>query len=123
MKNLILLLFCLPLSLSAQTVIPSPTEGVITSDFVSEADMKSDLLRMLANFSTYMVGDWQEAQYPNSVGEACGCFKGENTLGSDERGVRPNADLSMICAFLVKYAKPAGVSLPTGITWTKIEEL
>ena len=123
MKNLILLLFCLPLSVAAQTVIPSYTEGVITSDFVSEADMKSDLLQMLANFSTYMVNDWQEAQYPNSVGEACGCFKGENTMGNDERGVRPNADLSMICAFLVKYAKPAGVSLPTGITWSRIEEL
>ena len=52
MKNLILLLFCLPLSVAAQTVTPSPTEGVITSDFVSEADMKSDLLQMLANFST-----------------------------------------------------------------------
>ena len=86
--------------------VSSFTEGVITSDFVPEATMKKDLLQMLANFSTYMVNDFQECQAPNSVNEACGCFKGENTMGNDERGVRPNADLSMICAFLVKYGKP-----------------
>ena len=103
--------------------VTSPTEGVITSDFVGEAAMKCDLLQMLADFSTYIVNDWQEAQAPNSVGEACGCFKGENTMANDERGVRPNADLSMICAFLVKYGKPAGVTLPQGVTWAKLEEL
>ena len=90
----------------------SYTEGVITSDFVPEAAMKRDLLQMLADFSTYMVNDFQECEYPNSLGEACGCFKGENTMANDERGVRPNADLSMICAFLVKYGKPAHVTLP-----------
>ncbi len=103
--------------------VSSFTEGVITADFVPEATMKKDLLQMLANFSTYMVNDFQECQAPNSVNEACGCFKGENTMGNDERGVRPNADLSMICAFLVKYGKPAGVTLPSGITWDKIEDM
>ena len=103
--------------------VPSFTEGVITSDFVSEADMKADLLQMLADFSLYMVNDFQECQAPNSLGEACGCFKGENTMANDERGVRPNADLSMICAFLIKYGKPAGVQLPAGITWEKVEEI
>ncbi|MDE7118462.1 MAG: hypothetical protein K2O61_07465, partial [Bacteroidaceae bacterium] len=106
-----------------EEAVSSFTEGIITSDFVGEADMKSDLLQMLANFSQYMVNDFQECQAPNSVNEACGCFKGENTMANDERGVRPNADLSMICAFLVKYGKPAGVTLPTGVTWNKIEEL
>lgn len=103
--------------------VPSFTEGVITSDFVNEADMKADLLQMLANFSRYMVDDFQECVAPNSVNEACGCFKGENTMANDERGVRPNADLSMVCAFLVKYGKPAGVSLPDGVTWSKIEDM
>ena len=106
-----------------EEAVSSFTEGVIKADFVPEAAMKRDLLQMLANFSTYLVNDFQECQAPNSEGEACGAFKGENTMGNDERGVRPNADLSMICAFLVKYGKPAGVTLPTGVTWDKIKDM
>lgn len=100
----------------------SPTEGTVFSDFVAEKEMKTDLLQMLANFATYLKNDFQEAQAPNSVGEACGCFKGENTMANDERGVRPNADLSMICAFLVKYGKDK-VTLPQGVTWNDIETM
>lgn len=103
--------------------VPSFTEGVINADFVNEAEMKADLMQMLADFTKYMVNDFQECVSPNSVKEACGCFKGENTMANDERGVRPNADLSMICAFLVKYGKPAGVALPAGVTWDKIEDM
>ena len=103
--------------------VTSPTEGVITNDFVGEKEMMTDLLGMLAKFGTYLVNDFQEAQYPNSENEACGCFKGESTMASNEAGVRTNADLSMICAFLVKYAKPAGIALPSGVTWTKIEDM
>ena len=106
-----------------ESSVTSPTEGIITADFVGEAAMKSDLLQMLADFSKYMVNDFQECAAPNSVNEACGAFKGENTMANDERGVRPNADLSMICAFLVKYGKPAGVTLPSGVTWAKIEDM
>ena len=102
--------------------IPSPTEGVVLSDFVAEPQMKADLLQMLANFATYLKNDFQECAAPNSKGELCGCFKGENTMANDERGVRPNADLSMICAFLVKYGK-GKVTLPSGVTWEKIEDI
>ena len=121
MKKLLFLAatFCLTLAAAAQT---SPTEGVITADFVGEASMQQDLLQMLADFAKYMKNDFQQASAPNSVGEACGCFKGENTMANDERGVRPNADLSMICAFLVKYGK-GKVTLPTGVTWDDIEEM
>lgn len=106
-----------------EEAVSSFTEGIITADFVNEADMKADLLQMLANFSRYMVDDFQECTAPNSINEACGCFKGENTMANDERGVRPNADLSMVCAFLVKYGKPANVKLPAGVTWEKIEDM
>lgn len=85
--------------------------------------MKHDLLQMLADFSKYMTADWQPCVEPNSVGEECGFFKGENSGGSDERGVRPNADLSMIAAFLVKYAEPAGVALPEGVTYEQLRTL
>lgn len=124
MKQLLTcILLALALTANAQEDVASYTEGVITADFVEEADMKADLLQMLANFSTYIVNDFQPCEYPNSIDEVCGCFKGENTMANDERGVRPNADLSMICAFLVKYGKPAGVTLPQGVTWEKIEDM
>ncbi len=102
--------------------VASPTEGVITNAFVSESQMKDDLLQMLADFATYLKNDFQNCAAPNSVGEDCGCFKGENTMGNNEQGVRPNADLSMICAFLVKYGK-GKVTLPAGVTWTDIETM
>ena len=73
----------------------SYTEGVITSEFVDEAAMKADLLQMLANFSTYMKNDFQ------SVDATYGYFKGESSGQNNEAGVRTNADLSMICAFLL----------------------
>ena len=106
-----------------EEAVQSYTEGLINSDFVAEPQMKSDLLQMLADFSKYMVNDWYQCAAPNSIGESCGFFNGENSGGSNEQGVRPNADLSMICAFLVKYGKPAGVTLPQGVTWAKIEEM
>ena len=103
-------------------VVDSPTEGVITHDFVPEEQMKADMLQMLADFSLYMKRDFQPCVAPNEVGEVCGCFRGENTMANDERGVRPNADLSMVCAFLVKYAK-GRVVLPKGVTWTDVEDM
>lgn len=102
--------------------VASPTEGVITHDFVPEAEMKDDILQMLADFSLWMKSDFQPCAAPNSIGEVCGCFRGENTMANDERGVRPNADLSMICAFLTKYAK-GKVTLPAGVTWTDLEDM
>lgn len=102
------------------TPVESYTEGVITHDFVPEAQMKDDLLQMLADFSIWMKNDFQECESPNSKNEACGCFKGESTMANNEAGVRTNADLSMICAFLVKYGK-GKVTLPTGVTWADLE--
>lgn len=101
----------------------SPTEGVLNSTFVNESDMKADLLQMLANFSLYMNNNWYQCAATNSIDESCGYFLGENSGGNNEQGVRHNADMSMICAFLVKYGKPAGVTLPSGVTWAKIEEM
>ena len=102
--------------------VESLTEGVITNAFVAEEEMKADLLQMLANFATYLKNDFQDCVAPNSVNEVCGCFKGENTMANDERGVRPNADLSMICAFLAKYGK-GKVMLPEGVSWDDIETM
>ena len=96
--------------------------------FTSEADMQAGLMQMLARFTTYMKNNFQTCREPNSVGEECGCFRSENTMGHDERGVRPNADMSMICAFLVKYGKgnadtAAAVTLPDGVEWDDLETM
>ena len=102
--------------------VTSPTEGTVSSAFVAEKDMQDDLLQMLADFAAYMKNDFQDGTAPNSEGEGCGCFRGENTMANDERGVRPNADLSMVCAFLVKYGK-GKVTLPSGVTWDDLETM
>lgn len=84
--------------------------------------MKADLLQMLANFSTYITNDYQPCVATNSLGEQCGCFKGESTMAANEAGVRTNADLSMIAAFLCKYGK-GKVRLPDGVTWEELEQM
>ena len=117
MKKTILSLCLLVSSFSAfaeDETVSSYTEGVITSEFVEEAAMKADLLQMLANFSKYMKNDFQ------SVDATYGYFKGESSGQNNEAGVRTNADLSMICAFLLKYGK-GKVTLPTGVSWSDLE--
>ncbi len=84
--------------------------------------MKADLLQMLADFSTYITNDYQPCVATNSIGENCGCFKGESTMAANEAGVRTNADLSMVAAFLCKYGK-GKVRLPEGVTWERLEQM
>ena len=43
-------------------------------------------------------------------------------MNANEQGVRPNADLSMICAFLVKYGQDK-VTLPEGVTWEDLQTI
>ncbi len=106
-----------------EDAVKSFTEGIITHNFVSEQEMMQDLLKMLARFGQYMQNDFYDCQAPNSKGEPCGYFNGESSGQANEAGVRTNADLSMLCAFLVKYAKPTGIELPQGVTWERIEEM
>ena len=117
----LLLPFFLPIVAYSKADVKSPSGATVLGDFVAEPQMQADLLQMLARFTTYMKADFQPCVAPNSAGEDCGCFRGENTMGNDERGVRPNADLSMICAFLVKYGKSA--VLPDGVTWDDLESM
>ncbi len=105
-----------------ETDVASPTEGVITHDFVSEADMMEGLLQMLANHSQYAKNIWFKCQAPNSAGEDCGYFKANSAGQNNEDGVRTNADFSMICAFLYKYAR-GKVTLPAGVTWADIHDM
>ena len=98
------------------------TAGIHAQEFTSEAEMKQGLLQMLADFTAYMKRDYQPCNEPNSIGEQCGCFRSKNTMRSNEDGVRTNADMSMVCAFLCRYAKDK-VVLPEGVEWPDIERM
>ena len=126
---LIFIIACSIITSQAQTIVggtedgvSSPTEGIITSNFVSETTMKGDILQMLANFLTYVKINYQDAATTNTVNEACGYFKGEATASSGETGVRHNADISMVCAFLYKYGKDK-VTLPAGVSWDDVNKM
>ena len=86
-RNLIIILLFVPLILGAN------------NKFVDENRLKSDIMKSLSDFSRYILADFDENN---------GVFKGENTMASDEKGVRTNADLSMISAFLGSVAKVRG---------------
>ncbi|HLP04190.1 MAG TPA: hypothetical protein VK152_02060, partial [Paludibacter sp.] len=127
--KLLFAISCLVIPVQAQTIavgaenaVTSPTEGVVTSSFINESTMKGDLLQMLANFMAYAKNNYRDAVETNGVNEACGYFEGENPAGSNEQGVRPNADLSMICAFLCKYGKDK-ITLPSGVTWEDVNKM
>ncbi len=100
--------------------IASPTEGAVDSTFVGEKEMMQGLLDMLARFATYLKDDFLQATEPNSIGEACGCFKSNSTMQANEDGVRSNADLGMVAAFLNKYG-PGRTTLPQGVTWADVD--
>ncbi len=71
--------------------------SVHADNFVCEHDLQDSLMQMLIRFSPYCKRDY------HYIDSRYGCFKGENTMANDEKGVRTNADLSMICAFLTKF--------------------
>ena len=103
-------------------LLTAPAMAVSNDAAMAEQQQQDCLLQMLARFATYMKADFQPCQEPNAVGEACGCFRSNNTMKSNEDGVRSNADLGMICAFLCKYARDK-VALPQGVTWNDMQQM
>lgn len=98
----------------------SEGEGPVVSrtlpPFVGEEALMDSLMQMLADFLPWVKADYQP------LGDSLGCFRGEDTMAANERGVRPNADLSMVCAFLCRYGKDA-VRLPDGVSWHDVETM
>ena len=85
--------------------------------------MMQQLMQMLADFASYMKADFEACETPNSQGDKQGCFNGEDSRAANERGVRPNADMSMICAFLYRYGREEGAVLPEGVSWDDIQQM
>ena len=95
---------------------------IVTATHAATTDDFDLALQMLADFTPYMSNQYQVIDDKNTLGESMATFKGENTFGNNEQGVRHNADLSMICAFLCKYAK-GKVTLPSTVTWDKLAKM
>ena len=73
--TILTLMSCPMLSMAqTETGVSSPTEGVITHDYLGETQLKSDALQMLANFMQYAKSIYTDAG-TNSAGTACGYFK------------------------------------------------
>lgn len=79
-------------------------------------DVQRRALNMLSRFTPYVVADYRP------IDSLYGCFRGEHTMASDEPGVRTNADLSMICAFMVRYGAER-VALPAGVSYAQLDTL
>ena len=81
-----------------------------------------EALQMLADFTPYLYNNYETITDRNSAGQVMATFRGENTYGNNEQGVRHNADLSMICAFLCRYAN-GKVTLPQPASWASLAEM
>lgn len=86
----------------------SVTEGTITADMLSEKQMKSTIVDILARNMEYAATQHKTEGYFGN---------GQNT----EHGARTNADYAFICALLVKYGQSA--TYPAGITPDKVKEM
>ncbi len=110
------------IGLAVALILTLAVHGRGQGAFVDDAQMQQELLGMLARFSEYMVNIYQPCKEPNERGEACGAFRANSALRSNEDGVRTNADLGMVCAFLGRYARDR-VSLPQGISWQQLDTM
>ena len=74
------LLFALPTLTWAgdDQLATSPTEGVISHDFLGEQQMKSRCLAMLSRFMPYVRSIYKDAG-KNKEGEPCGYFMARNS--------------------------------------------
>jgi len=124
-KLLIFSLFLLlPTQLCAgnEQGVSSPTEDVIHADFLGEQQMQQRCLAMLSRFMTYAKSIYTDAG-KDKQGNNCGYFKARSAGQSNEDGVRTNADMAMVTAFLWKYGKDHQVSLPEGITYDDLQRM
>lgn len=92
------------------------------TDNIAEQELKQRSLAMLARFMQYAKSIYTDAGV-NARGDSCGYFKAQNAGQSDEDGVRTNADLAMVTAFVAQYGKKEGVALPRGIGYGDLQRM
>ena len=124
MTILFSLLFAMPALLWADDTqrVQSPTEDVMTADYLGEPEMKHRCLTMLGRFMQYAKSIYTDAG-KNRLGDNCGFFKARNAGQSNEDGVRTNADMAMVTAFLWKYGHENDIALPSGISYDDLQRM
>ena len=100
----------------------SPTEGIIDHSTISEQELKRMLIQSLVDFSPCLIKNYKVYKY-NIEKDPTGYFKSLTPNDNREDAVRTNADMAMVCAFLVKYAQPLGMQLPNGIKWETLKKM
>lgn len=99
---------------------PSPTEGVIDHRFIPEAQMKKELLEMVARFMPYVKGQFMKDTRPNSLKDSMGGFRCHETMTASEDGIRTTADLGMVCSFMWKYGRKYNIELPDSMSYDEL---
>lgn len=102
--------------------VSSPTEGVITYDYLGEDGIQQTSIEMLAKFMQYAKNIYTTAG-TNSQGTSVGYFKANEAGRNSEDGVRTNVDLAMLSAFVYQYGQKHGVSLPNGMTYQNVLDM
>jgi len=100
---------------------------VLMSQQVSATNRDDDNIRMqcldmLVDFTKYVTSIYTEANQ-NNQSVKTGYFKANNAGMSNEDGVRTNADMSMICAFVYRYGTEKEYQLPVGITYDSLKKM
>lgn len=96
--------------------------GALWADGRSDREVKRDCITSLARFMQYASNIYQK-NGTNKDGDAIGFFKANTAGQSNEDGVRTNADLAMVCAFVALYGEEWNVELPDGITRTDLQHM
>jgi hypothetical protein len=125
MKNKVIILALILVSIHAyasnEDKYMSPTEGVINTNYMGEQGIKTKCIEMISRFMTYADHIYTDYK-PNSEGTPTGYFKARHQGQSDEDGVRTNADMAMVSAFMHKYGVRDHIRLPDGISYEKIAD-
>lgn len=96
--------------------------GTLWADGRSDNEVKRACITSLARFMQYASAIYQE-NGTNANGEAIGFFSANSAGKSNEDGVRTNADLAMVSAFVALHGEEWNVSLPNGLTRDDLQRM
>ena len=109
MKKTLLFLLC---ALSKLAATASEPDGRI----------QRECLWSLAHFMQYASNLYTDAGI-NARGDSIGYFKANDAGRSNEDGVRTNADLSMVAAFVYEMGRVDNIALPQGLTYPQLRRM
>lgn len=96
--------------------------ATLFADSGNDISIKKKCLDILAKSMTYTASIYTDAGINNS-GDSCGYFKATNAGMNNEDGVRTNADMAMVCAFVYNYGKKNHIVLPAKISYPQLRTM